>query len=55
MDASKRGRNVAIKLDIYIYICIYTLDCYPLKLTRISYFGGRSICGSLDCDIGSVT
>lgn len=40
---------------IYIYICIYTLDCYPLKLTRISYFGGRSICGSLDCDIGSVT
>lgn len=40
---------------IKLYICIYTLDCYPLKLTRISYFGGRSICGSLDCDIGSVT
>lgn len=39
-------RDVAIKLDIYI------LDCYPLKLTRIRYFGGRSICGSLD--IGSV-
>lgn len=41
-------RDVAIKLDIYIY----TLDCYPLKLTRIRYFGGRSICGNLD--IGSV-
>lgn len=35
---------------IYIYINIHTLDCYPLKLTRVSYFGGRSMRGSLDCD-----
>lgn len=45
----KEEETIAIKLDVYIYI--YVHDCYPVKLTRIWYFGGRSIRGSLDCPI----